>query len=411
MKKPVGLAVVGGRRGRAFNSSLAALADKVRLVAVCDVDERVLAAWKTEFPQIAVYTEYARLLDDPAVDAVFLATPIQLHAAQSIQALRAGKHVLAEVVAATSLEECWELVETVEETGLTYMMAENCCYMRPNLMVLNMVEHGLFGEIVHAEGAYIHDVRNLMVRPDGSLTWRGELARDWNRSYYPTHSLGPVAQWLGINRSDRFAQMVTMISQPSAMHRYFRDMFGAGHPGASRDYWRLGDSQVSVIRTEKGALIVLRVDVASPRPANGTHYALQGSRGAYLSGRYPGEDPLVWLDGLSPGFSPPRDGQAAQWEPLWNYAAQYEHPLWRAGMEAAASAGHGGADFFVLQEFAEAVLEGRPPAIDVYDAVTWSCVNPLSDLTVLRQGEVVEIPDFRPQARGRAKESAQAQKG
>ncbi len=397
MSKPLGLAVVGGRRGRAFNASLDRLADKVQLRALCDPSEEVQDAWKEQFPQIAVYGDYNRLLEDPAIDAVYVATPVPLHAPQSLQALRAGKHVLAEVFAATTIDECWELVETVESTGLTYMMAENCCYMRPNLMVLNMVQRGLFGEVVHAEGAYLHDVRNLFVQSDGTLTWRGQMMHQWNRSFYPTHSLGPVAQWLGADRAgdDRFEVMTTLISHSASMHRYFRDQFGDDHPGAEREYWRQGDSQVSVIRTQKGALVVLRIDVSSPRPVNGAHHVLQGTRGAYLSGRHPKEDPLVWLEGLSPGFSPPKEGQAAQWEPLWQHADEYEHPLWRAGMQDAASSGHGGADYFVLREFAEAVLERRPPAVDVYDAVTWSCINPLSEVSAAKNGDPVPIPDFR----------------
>lgn len=399
MPKPLGLAVVGGRRGRAFNASLAGLADKVRLRAVCDLSEAVQAEWKEQFADIATYAKYDQLLGDPSVDAVYLATPVQMHAPQAIQALRAGKHVLSEVFAATTIDECWELVETVESTGLTYMMAENCCYMRSNMMVLNMAQQGLFGEIVHAEGAYIHDVRHLFAKPDGSLTWRGQMMREWNRSFYPTHSLGPVAQWLGADRDgdDRFDVTTTLVSQGASMHRYFRDMFGDDHPGAEREYWRQGDSQVSVIRTRKGALIVLRVDVASPRPVNGAHHVLQGSNGAYLSGRHPQEDPLVWIEGLSPGFSPPREGRPAQWEPLWQHASQYEHPLWRSYMEEASASGHGGADYFVLHEFVDAVLEGRPPAVDVYDAVAWSCINPLSERSAANNGEVVKIPDFRRQ--------------
>lgn len=398
MGSVVRLGVVGGRRGASFGRALDVFREKVRLVAICDLDSGVRSTWLEKHPQIMAYERYEDLLESNEIDAVLLATPVPLHARQAIQALAAGKHVLSEVVAATTLDECWELVEAVEKSGLTYMMAENYCYMRPNMMILNMVQAGLFGDIVHAEGAYIHDTRNLALKPNRELTWRGELHRGHNRNRYPTHSLGPVAQWLRINRDggDELATTATLVSDPFNMHRYCAEHLGDTHPFAQPDYFAQGDSSVSLIRSRKGALITLRVDSCSPRPHNMTHYALQGTKASYLSPRFRGEDPLIWIDGRSPGFSPPRDGRSAEWQSLWELASEFEHPRWRAWGEEARKAGHGGGDFFILEDFVNAVREGTPPPIDVYDAVTWSSLIPLSEKSVRQGGVPLEIPRFRP---------------
>jgi predicted dehydrogenase len=392
MAGPVRLAVVGGRRGGAFNRALEAFRDRVRLVAVCDLSEPMLARWRDQHPGIATFTSYDRLLEDPGVDAVLIATPWHIHAPQAIQALRAGKHVMSEVIAAFTLDECWQLIETVEQTGLTYMMSENYCYTRPNMMVLNMVEQGVFGQTTYAEGGYIHDTRDLMFDAERQLTWRGEGRRRWNGNTYPTHSLGPVAQWLGINRDDRLATTATWVGPSLAARAYAADHLGADHPAAQPGFFVAADCAITLIRTERGKLIVLRRDTGSPRPHNMVHYQLQGERASYLSPRHGKEDPLIWIDGRSPGPSP---SSTAEWQSLWDYADQYEHPRWRARGAEAARAGHGGGDFFVIEDFLRAIETGQPPAIDVYEAVTWSAISPLSLVSVERGGAPVDVPDFR----------------
>ncbi|MDF2668454.1 MAG: hypothetical protein K0R67_760 [Paenibacillus sp.] len=392
---PVRLAVVGGRRGAAFKLALSTLSDRVTLTAVCELNEKMLNDWKQNYPDIRTYTDYAQLLEAPDVDAVLLATPLMMHARQAIQALRAGKHVLSEVIAAHTLEDAWELVETVEQTGLTYMLAENYCYMRPNMMIGNMIGQGVFGDITFVEGAYIHDCRRLTHYPDGELTWRGELQHNLNAMNYPTHSLGPLAQWLGINRTDELDYMSTYTSRNGSMTRYFQEQFGDSHPGSNPSYWQQGDSAVTTIRTKKGVVISLRLDWVSGRPHNMTHYGLQGTKGAYLAARHDHEDPLVWIDGRSPGSSLDLPGQEkAVWESLWAYRDEYEHPLWQRWLKEAEQAGHGGGDFFVIDEFVSSIHNKRRPAIDVYDAVTWSSVFPLSLQSVGTEGKPIQFPAF-----------------
>ena len=199
--KPIKLAVVGGHRGASFEHALAILQERIELAAICDLSEKVLDAWREKHPGLPTFTSYETMLDQADCDAVFICTPLGLHAGQAVQAMQAGKHVLSEVVAADTLDDCWRLVETVEQTGRTYMLAENYCYMRSNMMVNNMARQGVFGETVYAEGAYIHDCCALLFDEKDGLTWRGKMRQGPNRNTYPTHSLGPVAQWMGINRS------------------------------------------------------------------------------------------------------------------------------------------------------------------------------------------------------------------
>lgn len=400
-KAPLRLAIVGGRRGGAFIRSLELLREQVELAALCDHNEAMLHSWRERVPGIRLFPDYERLLKARDIDAVLLATPLPLHARQSIQALHAGKHVLSEVTAAHTLDECWELVETVERTGLTYMMAENYCYRRDNMLVWNMQRQGLFGDITYMEGAYIHDSRYLTHRSDGSLTWRGDLRRSCVGNSYPTHSLGPLATWLGINREggDRLETMTTFMTGHKSAQDYYRHYVGERHPGTAAAYWRQGDSSTTLIRTRNGVVIDLRLDWASNRPHNMTHYALQGTRGAYLAPRRDGELPLVWVDRRTASLAtaerePSPKAPEADWESLWSYADAYEHSLWRKWHGKATDTGHGGGDFFVIEEFVGAVRERRRPAIDVYDAVTWSCVTPLSIQSVEGRGRTVEFPDF-----------------
>ncbi|BBH23692.1 glycosyl hydrolase family 109 protein 2 [Paenibacillus baekrokdamisoli] len=399
IKNAIRLAVVGGGRGAYFSNCLARLKGRMELVAVCDNQIEVLGKWKKEFPTASAYNDYERLLEDPSIDAVFLATPLFIHANQAVQALRAGKHVISEVIAAHTLEDCWELVKAVEQTGLTYMMAENYCYTRSNMMLQNMLQHDLFGELVYAECGYTHDIRDLMHDRDGNLTWRGRLVRDYNGCTYPTHSLGPVAKWLRINREggDELESLVTVTSKSRAAASYFNEHFGSEHPGSDSSYWRGGDATVTLIRTKKGALIALKYDIQSSRPHNMNHYTLQGTQGAYLSPRYEGEEPVVWLKDKSPGRSPANHGGAAhaEWQNFSQYSDKWEHPSWQRWAEEASSSGHGGGDFFVLEEFVSAIEEGRSPDVDVYDAVTWSSVFPLSVQSVSMGGVPVSFVNFK----------------
>lgn len=391
MNLPIRFAVIGARRGRTFINSAKSFADRIQLVAVCDTRPDMLAEWSDE-NSIRCYDDYQQVLEDPNIDAVCLATPVPLHARQAIQALNAGKHVLSEVTATYDIEEGWELIQAVERTGLTYMMAENYCFMRDVLMVQNMVEQGVFGDLTFAEGSYIHDCRSLYFHEDGELTWRGQVRHERGGNTYPTHSLGPVCRWLGINRTDKLKTTATWHSRARSIAHYAKRNLPERTEYANHDFWPHSDTVTSMIRTQNEVLIESRIDWASARPHHMTRYGLQGTKAAFASQADPHLDPLIWIEGRSPMKE---DSTATEWESLWKYADEFEHPLWREHLEAAQGAGHGGGDYFVLREFANAVIEGRHPLIDVYDAVTWSSISPLSQLSIRNGNASVEVPDFK----------------
>ncbi|SEN81399.1 Gfo/Idh/MocA family protein [Paenibacillus sp. OV219] len=400
--RAVKLAVVGGNRGTSFNRSLAVLADKVQLAAICDLNEEILKTWKEQYPDIQTYQNYNEMLQNPSIDAVLIASPMLLHARQAIAALKAGKHVLSEVIAAHTLEDAYELVETVEKTGLVYMMAENYCYTRSNLAVKHMAEKGMFGEITYMEGAYIHELRHILHNPNGQLNWRGKLHKEYNGMNYPTHSLGPVAQWIGLN-GDELESMATFVSKSRALRNFCDEYFGQDHPGAQDGFWQQGDSAVTVLRTKQNVLINLRVDWSSPRPHNTKHYVLQGTEGAYQSGRYQEEEDLIWLRDRSSSSTDQwlESGELqTTWRPLSSYQPEYDHPLWKKWAEHASQVRHGGGDFFVLEEFVSVILGEREPSMDVYDAVTWSSVFPLSMQSVAENGKVMTFPKFNKRSTG-----------
>jgi predicted dehydrogenase len=304
--------------------------------------------------------------------------------------MQAGKHVGSETPSAYTIDECWQLVETKEKTGRRYMLLENYPYSRTRMMVLNMAHLGAFGETTYGESSYIHDTRNLAYEKDGSLSWRGELARKHRGDIYPTHGLGPVSLWMGMNRGDRYATVVSMDTGNKGLQAYARERWGADHPAAKPGYFAKADTNITLLRSVNERLVVLRYESGSARPMGGWE-SLNGTKGSY-DGSPQAES--VYLEGRSPSH---------RWEPLSKYTAEYEHPYWRKDGETASKAGHGGGDHFVLREFYAAVSDGREPPIDVYDAATWSAVLPLSAQSLHGGFKPVEMPDF---TRGKWKDRA-----
>ena len=324
--------------------------------------------------------DYRRMLAREDCRAVLIATPQTLHARMSIDSMRAGKFAACEVPACIELAECAELVRRARETRAGYMLLENYRYSRHAMQVAHMAAKGAFGELTYAECGYIHETRGMRFHPDGSLTWRGENSRDYTGDLYPTHSLGPVCGWLGINRGDRLVSMVTMSSKPAALHEYAVKRFGAESVQARTNFIN-GDTNNTLIRTARGRLISVRYDVLSPRPHAMGESSLQGTKGAY--GAAFGQH-NVHLEGRTP---------PNQWEPLERYRAEYDHPYWKGRGAIAAKSGHGGGDYFVLSDMLEAIRTGVSP-IDAIDAATWSSVRPLSAESLRKGSQPVEIPDF-----------------
>ena len=383
-----GIIGVGGRGTHLLR--LALKVKDVQIAAVCDIEaahlERGLdtvAKAGQQRPQgfgEKGPEDYLRMLERNDLDAVIIATPMQDHGVMAIDSLRAGKAVLSEVAACITMDECWGLVRAVEQTGKLYMLAENVCYFRNCMMIQNMVRQGLFGGFTYAECGYVHDCRYLHFAPDGSLTWRGRLARDHIGNLYPTHAIGPLAQWMGINKTDRFTSLVSMTSRSFGPRKNAVKKFGPDSTQAKYDF-RKGDSTTTLIKTANGAVIDLRYDTSSSRPHRTTIYhTLQGETGSYRS--VTGD---VWLESKS---------KAYRWEPLSQYTAEYDDPLWKQWGNQASGSGHGGADFFVIKEFFDALRAGKHSPIDVYDAVTWSSIIPLSAESIRKGSAPVVVPDF-----------------
>ena len=383
----IGLIGVGARGGGHLRRLL--LLDGVEVKAVADIDEPMTREHldyceAQGHPRPDAYTrgeyDYRRMLEREDLDAAIISTPWRWHAPMALDAMSAGKHALIEVPAAVTLDECWQLVEAHERTGLHCTMMENVCYGREELMVLNMCRKGLFGELTHGEGAYIHDLREQLLEVDrGTGSWRTGHHERRNGNLYPTHGLGPIAQYMDINRGDRFDYLTSMSSPALGRTVYASEHFPPDHP-RNRARYISGDMNTSLIKTARGRTIMVQWDTATPRPYSRLNL-IQGTRGMF--GGYPNR---ITVEGR---------GDTHAWQELDGYRDEFEHPLWkRVGEEAARVGGHGGMDFVMLWRFAYCLRNALPMDQDVYDAAAWSAIAPCSEISVANRARPVDIPDF-----------------
>ncbi len=376
----------------------------VEIKALCDMEQynldraqAILA--KAEFPKADEYIgdteEWKKLCDRDDIDLVYICTPWQLHTPMAVYAMEQGRHVAIEVPAAMTLDECWALVDTAEKTRRHCMMLENCCYDFFEMATLNMAQQGVFGDIVHVEGAYIHDLRRenfndrLLYEPEKTHPVVSGYYEKWRLEYnavhtgnpYPTHGLGPVAQILGIHRGDKMNYLVSLSSAQKGITAYAKERFGENSPEAQREY-KLGDMNTTLIYTEKGRSMMIQHDVTSPRPYNRLH-TVSGTKG--FAQKYPVESIALEPDAHSPMSA----------EALAAFLAEWEHPITKeVGEKASRVGGHGGMDFIMDYRLVYCLQNGLPLDQDVYDAAEWSCIVPLSELSVENGSIPVEIPDF-----------------
>jgi predicted dehydrogenase len=324
--------------------------------------------------------EYLRLCEQEDLDLVFNATPWEFHAPVCVAAMGNGKHVATEIPMAIYIDECWQLVELSETTGRHCVMMENCCYDRIELMILNMVRKGLLGELLHAECGYLHDLRGYKL---GELyhpaDWRLQHTIRRNADLYPMHGLGPVAQWLNVNRGNQFDFLVSMSCSPRGLAEYAEEQFGPGSPQATQRYAQ-GDVVNTLIRTKAGQSILVTHDTNLPRPYS-RKILLQGTQG--LVRKYP--EQKIHIEGRSPGH---------RWEELAEYREEFEHPLWTEMQELARGAGHGGMDYIEDYRLIQCLREGRAQDMDVYDGAAWSAVIELSERSISARSQSVDCPDF-----------------
>ncbi len=380
------LAIIGtGGRGTSLLGDL--LTANAQVVGLCDlVKEKaehaagMVAAAGQNRPDL--YTEgphaFDTMLQRKDIDLVIVATPWTWHAEMAIAAMKQGKDVAVEVPAVRTLEECWAIVRASEETRKHCMMLENCCYGYNETLILRMVHDGRFGDLLYGEGAYLHDLREELFSTAGEGLWRRTEHTLRNGNLYPTHGLGPVANYMGIQRGDRFGSLVSMSSPQRGLDAYRKEHLKAGDPRLAEHYVT-GDMNTSLIKTARGLTITVKHTVSTPRPYDRINL-IAGSKGIFED--YP---PRIYFDGQNKDEA---WGTIDAWK-------QYAHPLWKKEGETATKVGgHGGMDYIMLYRLLECVRQGLPPDLDVYDAAAWSSVGPLSVNSVNRGSAPIEFPDF-----------------
>lgn len=394
-KVNIGFIGVGGQGTSNLRVCLAR--GDVEVTAICDIDkEAANRALKLVTdagqPKPRLYTrgeeDFRRMLTQrDEVDGVIISTPWLWHTPMSVATMKAGKYCAPEVWGATTVDECWELVKTSEETGMPCMMLENHCYDRDSMAVLNMVRKGLFGELIHCQCGYQHDIRDMKFRPGaefgekglGEAKWRTKHSIDRNGDLYPTHGLGPIANCLDDNRGNRMVYLTSTATKSRGLHNYVLEKGGPEHPNAKIE-WALGDIVTTVVKTARGETIIINHDTNLPRPYSNM-YRVQGTKGLWMEDGY-----LIYIEGMSP--------KAHQWEPFEPYMEKYDHPLWQKHLKAIAGESHGGADPLKNGAFVECVKRRIPTPIDVYDTAAWIVVSPLSEQSIAQGSAPVEFPDF-----------------
>ena len=363
--------------------------DGVEVRAVCDVvEDRAERAQQmvvdAGHPRPDAYVrgprDFERLCGREDLDLVFNSTPWEWHVPVCVSAMEVGKHAATEVPAATSIEDCWRLVETSERTRRHCVMMENCDYDRFEMMALNMVHQGVLGELVHAECGYRHDLRAVKHDLEGEGAWRRAYSMTTNGDLYPTHGLGPVSQCLDINRGNRFSLLVAMGSKSRGLHRYAVERFGESSPQAAERFV-LSDVVTTLLETARGETVVVTHDTSLPRPYS-RDFLVQGTRG--LARKYP-EPGGIYVEGAS---------EPHEWAPVDGWLERYDHPLWRRLEAASRGARHGGMDYIEDFRLIEALRAGRPPDKDVYDAATLSAVVELSGRSIAGGSVSIPFPDF-----------------
>ena len=397
------LGIIGvGLRGQ-NHLELALKRDDVDIVAICDIQQRmidmslgIVAQEGKLKPQVILDgpNGYKKLLENTDIDAVIIATPWEWHKTMCIDAMNAKKYVGCEVITGMTVDECWEIVRVSEKTGMPLMMLENVCYRRDAMAVLHMVRQNIFGELIHLQGGYQHDLREVKFN-DGKnpyghgvefgekgfseAQWRTQHSVTRNGDLYPTHGIGPLAMMTNINRGNRFTQLVSYSSKARGLHEHIVKMGGANHPNAKINF-KLGDVVTTMIRTANDETILLQHDTNLPRPYS-IGFRVQGTKG-------------IWMDVNKSIYIEDQSPKAHQWEDAKLWLDKYDHPLWKKYGNDAAGAGHGGMDWFVLNAFIEAVKRKTNTPQDVYDAVTWSAITPLSEKSIQQNGASIDFPDF-----------------
>ena len=390
MEKVVKLGIIGlGARAETLLATLNELRSRdIEVTAICDVlPERVekilniLASRNAPKPE--TYNNYRELIASPNVDAVLVPTSWNSHLKIAEEAMANGKYAGIEVGGAASVDELWHLVHAAESTGVSCMMLENCCYGRHELMALNFVRKGMFGELIHCSCGYEHDLSE-MARLDNRAEREVHNFRRCG-DLYPTHGIGPIAKILRINRGNRFVSLTSTASKGRGF------MLEAERSGRGKVFYNQGDIVTTVIKCANGETVTMTHGVSLPRPYS-RDCRVQGTKGIWL------EDAKgIYIEGISPKYEKldvaGNPYTTHEWTPISEMYEKYDHPIWQKFREDIVG-GHGGMDALTLQAFCEAVRNRTTPPIDVYDCAAWMCLTCLSEQSIACGSMPVPIPDF-----------------
>lgn len=389
-QKKLKIGMIGfGARGTLVLRDIILPMGKASVITVCDsfADRAEKAADQVEKIQgcrPTACTDYKEVINYPGVEAIIITCAWEDHLRIAIEAMRAGKAVGMEVGGAYTVEQCWELVRTYEETKTPIMMLENCCYGRREMMAMHMAELGVFGKIVHCKGGYHHDLREEVSGGAENRHYRLRNYLNRNCENYPTHELGPIAQLLHINRGNRMVSLVSMASKSEGLHEYISDRFGKEH-ALAESVFAQGDIVTTVIRCAGGETITLTLDTTLPRYYS-RDFTVRGTKGMYEE-----VTDSVFLDKVHQEYD-------LNWKKQWGnaekYSEEFEHPMWKKYKEEGVRGSHDGMDWLVFREFFDSVINGTECPIDVYDTASWMCITALSEESILLGGKPVMIPDF-----------------
>ena len=361
------LGIVGAcGRGKSFKTACDAL-DVVRIHAVCDVNAEQLGAARENLGADEAYDDYATMLEQSELDAVIIGTPMHLHVPQVVAALERNLHVLSEVPAGVSIDECRDLVAACKASDATYMMAENYTYVRPCVMVREIAKAGLFGTPYYAVGEYLHELKAM----NEVTKWRRKWQTGINGVTYGTHSLGPILQWMPGER-------VVSVCGVGTGHHYV-DPRG--------DEYENEDSCTMLCRMSGGGLAIIRVDMLSDRPHAMHNHELQGTDGCYESPRTHDGAHRVWLRS--------KCDDPNKWLDLAELEDEFLPDFWKQATEAAREAGHGGGDYFEILDFVAAIQGDRPCPIGIHEAMDMTLPGLVSQQSIAQGAAWLPVPDSR----------------
>ena len=397
MNKLVKVGIIGlGPRTETLLGSFVNIKD-VEVVAVCDLlEDRIKKIVgileRNEKPTPKTFTNYHELLADADVEAVFVPTSWNSHLQIAVDCMNAGKYVGIEVGGAASIDELWQLVHASEKNNVPCMMLENCCYARNELLVMNLVRKGLFGELVYCEGGYEHCLRDRQLAPL-ETTYEERTFHNVHRNgdLYPTHELGPIAKILRINRGNRFLSLTSTASKARSLQEYRKKLAETDKTVDSSVVYNEGDVVTTVIKCANGETITLTHSVSLPRPYS-RNGRVQGTKGIWL------EDAKgIYIDGMSREETlydvAGNPYEEHYWDKVEDYYDEYDHPIWRE-YKNNAFGGHGGIDSLAIQAFLDAVRNKTATPIDVYDVAAWMAVTCLSEQSIAIGSAPVPFPDF-----------------